>query len=202
MSVGAVSLVRALYAPGEAFRALAAAELDAVAVFLRQILWLALLPPAFATIGTANFGWRLGASEPLYLAPDELALVAIGYFFVLLAGFVGTAGATRWMAVTYGARNTLGHGLALMAVVALPLVAGSAAHLFPHVFLNILVLIPALIWSMYLLYTGLPVVLATTPERGMLMASALIGLLLVGAVTTLDVTVALWSMGIGPSIAV
>ena len=202
MSDSPVPLLRALHAPGDAFRRLAAVELDPVAVFLRYILWMALVPPLFAAVGTASFGWRLGAREPLFVAPDELALVAIGYFLVLLAGFVGTAGAARWMAATYGARDNFAHGLALIGVVAMPLVLGSAAHLFPHVFLNVLVLIPALIWSMYLLYTGLPVVLATTPERGMLMASSLIGLLLVGAVSTLGLTVALWTMGIGPAIAV
>jgi hypothetical protein len=55
---------------------------------------------------------------------------------------------------------------------------------------------------MYLLYKGLPIVLKITPERGMLMASALIGYLLVAAVSLLGLTVALWGRGIGPSIGV
>jgi len=64
------------------------------------------------------------------------------------------------------------------------------------------VLIPAMMWSMYLLYRGLPVVLNISPERGMLMASALIGYLLVAAVSFLGLTVALWGRGIGPSIGI
>ena len=87
-------------------------------------------------------------------------------------------------------------------MVAAPLAVGSAAHLFPHAFLNLLVLIPALIWSMYLLYTGLPVALGISSERGMLMASSLVGLLLVAAVTLLGATVALWAAGIGPAVGV
>jgi hypothetical protein len=70
------------------------------------------------------------------------------------------------------------------------------------VFINVLVLIPTLIWSMYLLYKGLPVVLKISPERGMLMASALIGYLLVALVSLLGLTVALWGRGIGPSLGV
>ena len=54
----------------------------------------------------------------------------------------------------------------------------------------------------YLLYKGLPMVLKTSPESGMLMASALIGYLLVAFVSVLGLTVALWSRGIGPSIGV
>lgn len=54
----------------------------------------------------------------------------------------------------------------------------------PHsVFLKFVVLIPALMWSTYLLCRGLPIVLKISPERGMLMASALIGCLLVALLT-------------------
>ena len=73
-------------------------------------------------------------------------------------------------------------------------------HLYPNAFINVLVLVPTLIWSMYLLYRGLPVVLHTGPNRGMLMASALIAYLLVAAVSLLGVTVALWGSGLGPLI--
>jgi hypothetical protein len=55
---------------------------------------------------------------------------------------------------------------------------------------------------MYLLYTGLPVVLKTGPERGMLMASAIIGYLLVASVSLLGVTVMLWRHGIGPKMGI
>ena len=172
------------------------------AVLLRHIVWLALLPPACAFVGAANFGWRLGAEEPLVLDAGQLALVSGGYFCALLGGFVGAAVAGRWMAPTYGATADWGAHLGLVAVVAAPLAAGAVAHLFPHVFLNLLVLIPALIWSMYLLYTGLPVALGTSAERGMLMASSLIGFLLVASVTLLGVTVALWAAGVGPLLGV
>ena len=106
------------------------------------------------------------------------------------------------MASTYRADVSLGAHFALMAVVGAPLTMGSVMHLYPHVFLNVVVLVPALIWSMYLLYTGLPVVLKTDPERGMLMASAIIGYLLVALVTLLGLTVMLWSYGIGPRIGI
>ena len=195
-------LPKSVRRPTDTFEALAKANPDALAVFFRQIIWLALLPPVFAFIGASIFGWRLGAAQPLYLPSDALTLISIAYFFALLFGLVSTAFVGRWMAPTYGASDALGTHLALVGVVALPLVAGSVLHLFPHVFVNLLVLIPALIWSMYLLYKGLPIVLKTSPERGMLMASSLLAYLLVGAVTLLGLTVALWASGIGPSIGV
>ena len=196
------SILTIIRRPTDAFEALAQSETDPLAVFFKQIVWLALAPPVFAFVGASVFGWRLGAAQPLYLSGDVLTQISIAYFFALLFGLVSTAFVGRWMAPTYGASDALGTHLALVGVAATPLVAGSVLHLFPHVFVNLLVLIPALIWSIYLLYKGLPIALGTGPERGMLMASSLVAYLLVGAVTLLGLTVALWASGIGPSIGV
>jgi hypothetical protein len=83
-----------------------------------------------------------------------------------------------------------------------PLILASIAHLYPSVFFNLLVIIPAMIWSVYLLYTGIPVALNTPPERGMLMASAVVGWLLVAAVSLLGLSMALWTNGVGPLLGV
>ena len=188
--------------PKAACAQLAEGEPAPLRVFFRHIVWLALLPPLLAFVGASNFGWRLGAAEPLYIETTQLVLVSLGYFSALLLGLAVTAVAGRWMAPTYGASRAFGSHLALVAIVAAPLAAGSVVHLFPHVFLNMLLLIPALLWSLYLLYTGLPVALGVSPERGMLMASSLVGFLLVAAVTLLGITVVLWSAGIGPPMGV
>ncbi len=195
-------LFRLLFQPNAVFEELSDIRPDPHSVFFKYVIWLALAPPLFAYIGASNFGWRVGAETPLYLPADSLAIVSIIYFFALLFGFVSTAIVAQSMAATYGARHSLGIHFALVTIIAAPLAVGSSIHLFPHVFVNVLVLIPTLIWSMYLLYKGLPVVLKISPERGMLMASALIGYLLVALVSLLGLTVALWGRGIGPSLGV
>lgn len=195
-------LWRLLLKPDSVFRELADTQPEPHVVFFRYLVWLAVLPPVFAYIGASNFGWRLGATQPLFVPPGDLVIISVLYFFALLFGFVSAALVAQWMASTYGARHSLGCHFAMITIVAAPLVAGSIIHLYPDVFINVLVLIPTLIWAMYLLYTGLPIVLNIPPERGMLMASALIGYLLVGVVSLLGLTVALWSGGIGPSLGV
>lgn len=195
-------LFRLLFQPNEVFKELSSVEPEPHIVFFKYLLVLAVSPPVFSYIGATSFGWRLGAAEPLFLPSETVMIISILYFFVLLFGFVSTAIVSQWMASTYGARHSLGVHFALVTIIALPLVVGSVIHLFPHVFINILVLIPTLIWSMFLLYKGLPVVLDISPERGMLMASALIGYLLVAAVSLLGLTVALWGQGIGPSMGI
>ena len=195
-------MLRLLFQPNNVFKELAELKPSSIAVFFKVALWFGVLPPLFAYIGASKFGWRLGTVEPLSLQKEILLSISVAYFIALLFGFISTAIVSRWMATTYGARQSLGIHFAMITVVGAPLAVGSIVHLYPDVFINVLVLIPALLWSMYLLYRGLPIVLHITPERGMLMSSSLIGYLLVAFVSLLGITVFLWINGIGPLMGV
>lgn len=195
-------MLRLLFQPNNVFKELAELKPSSIAVFFKVALWFGVLPPLFAYIGASKFGWRLGTVEPLSLQKEILLSISVAYFIALLFGFISTAIVSRWMATTYGARKSLGIHFAMITVVGAPLAVGSIVHLYPDVFINVLVLIPALLWSMYLLYRGLPIVLHITPERGMLMSSSLIGYLLVAFVSLLGITVFLWINGIGPLMGV
>jgi hypothetical protein len=190
----------ALLSPRKAFTQVASEPPSGARVFFGAALWLALCPPLFAFVGTTLFGWRLGV-EPMFLPPGTAFAISVAYFVLLLIGLLSSAFVAHWMAGTYGADTTYAHSLALMTLVAVPLAVGSIVHLYPNAFFNVIVLVPTLIWSMYLLYRGLPVVLNTDTGRGMLMASALIAYLLVSWVTLLGITAVLWSLGLGPRIA-
>jgi hypothetical protein len=198
-SVSILRLGQILLRPNSAFADVAARPPSPVAAFFGLALWLGLAPPLFAYIGTMTFGWRRGV-EPLVLPPATAATIAGAYFVLLLVGFLSTAFVARWMASTYAADASFGRSFALIALVGAPLAVGSVAHLYPNALLNVVVLVPTLIWSMFLLYRGLPIVLKTDPSHGMLMASSLIAYLLVAWVTLLGITAVLWSRGIGPRI--
>jgi len=195
-------LFRTLYEPRVTFEVLAETDPSSWSIFSRYSVWLLLLPPTFSWIGAHNYGWRLGASEPLMLTPAILTVISVAYFVTLLFGFISTALISRWMATTYGASTSFGRHTALITIVGQPLAIASVAHLFPDVFFNVVVMIPVMIWSMYLLYKGIPIALQTPPERGMLMASSLVGWLLVAAVSLLGLTMGLWAAGFGPALGV
>ncbi len=159
-------LLKSFYKSFEAFTELAKVDPSPISIIFRYLLWLMLLPPLSSLIGAANFGWRLGANEPLMMGANSLILISVGYFFGLLFGLVTTAIIGCWMAGTCGASESLGRHFALITIVAQPLAIASIAHLFPDVLVNVLILIPTLIWSMHLLYKGIPIALDTPPERG------------------------------------
>ncbi|MCY4265865.1 MAG: Yip1 family protein [Gammaproteobacteria bacterium] len=201
-SLQSTLIVRVLYDPTLAFNELAKSESGPVSIFFRYSLWLLLMPPFFSFIGAASSGWSVGPDEPLFLGTQSLLLVSVGYFLILNFGLLSTAIISNWMASTYGAEANMGKHVGLITIVGEPLAIASIAHLSPDVLLNMLVLIPTMIWSMYLLYKGIPIVFNTPPERGMLMASSLVGWLLVAAVSLLGISMALWTMGVGPLLGV
>ena len=196
-------LPRVFFRPREVFVLLTASPPTAGAVFFRYALWLGLIPPLAAAIGSAMFGWRLGIGEPVLLSLETSALVGVAYFMVLLAGFLIVSRLTAWMAVTYGAsgaQTAFGRAAAFIAVVGTPLAAGGVLHLYPLAGLNLLALIPAMIWSAYLLYTGLPVVFEMDAGRAMLMATSILACLFVSVVALFGLTMILWVSGFGPQI--
>mgnify|MGYP006358667157 CR=1 FL=1 len=73
--------------------------------------------------------------------------------------------------------------------------------LFSVLWVNMLIGLPALAYSVYLLYTGVPVMMSVSQERGFLFASAVLAVGLVMLVAVLGSMVVLWSMGIGPEVA-
>lgn len=201
-NISPLILVDLVFRPRRAFKTLSHTRPHANDVFFKLTIWLIALPPLFAYIGTRAFGWSVGAGALIQLSNHALLLVCMAYFLVLIFGFISAAAISRWMSWTYNARHSMGIHFALITVVGAPLAVGSLVHLYPEVLINILVLLPILMWSMYLLYRGLPVALNMNSQQGMLMASAIIGYLLVALVSLIGLTVVLWSYGIGPRVGI
>ena len=65
-------LFRLLFRPTSVFEELADTQPEPHVIFFRYLVWLAVIPPLFAYVGAANFGWRLGAAEPLFVPASDL----------------------------------------------------------------------------------------------------------------------------------
>lgn len=190
------------FAPRKVFSAISESRPSPARVFFGYALWVGLVPPICAGFGSMLFGWRLGAEEPVILSPNMIAAVCAAYYLALLAGFVLAARIVLWMRPTYAGESTPGECFALIAAVGTPMMLCGALHLYPSFVLNVAFFTPAFLWSVYLLYTGLPLVLKNGAERGMLMATSTVGFFLVALAGFLALVVILWTRGFGPPLGV
>jgi hypothetical protein len=86
----------------------------------------------------------------------------------------------------------------LASYTASPLFVIGLLQLYPILWLNLVIGLPALGYSIYLLYSGVPAMMEIPAERGFLFASAVLAFGLVSLVAMLAVTVLLWGVGLAP----
>ena len=169
-----------------------------MAQILIPVLVLAAIPPICGYIGTTTTGWSIGAGDPIKLHTDGALTMAILYYLAILAAIVSVAMMIRWMGQTYGADQPLNRCLTLSVFIPVPLLLIGVMQLYPVLWINLVVALPALAYSIMLLYTGIPIMMEIPKERGFMFSSAVLGFGLVGLVGMLVVTVILWGNGLEP----
>lgn len=167
--------------------------------FFKHVMLLAAIPPIAGFIGTTQFGWQIGAGAPIKLTVESALWIAIAYYFSMLVAVATVGWTIQWMSKTYGAEQSMGQSIAVAAYTATPLFLIGIMEIYPVLWLNFIIGLPALAYSVYLLYAGVPIVMEIPPERGFLFSSAILAFGLVALVAMLAITAALWVMGLGPS---
>lgn len=163
------------------------------------VIIFALIPPISGYIGTTTVGWQIGAGEPMKLTNSSAGTISVLYFLAIVVGINAVALAIRWMSETYEAKVGYRHALALSSFTAMPLLLVGIFELYPVLWLNFLVGLLALAVSVRLLYTGVPVVLDISKERGFLYSSSILAFGLIALVAMLVVTALLWGFGLEPT---
>ena len=168
--------------------------------FCSHVLILAAIPAIAGYIGTTQVGWSFGGFEVHKLTTQSALQIAIVTYVTMLVAVFSLGKAIHWMGQTYGSKHTLSQAIALAAYTATPLWLMGFFFLYPVLWFNMLVGLPALAYTVYLLYTGVPVMMSVSQERGFLFSSAVLAVGLVMLVAVLGAMVVLWSMGIGPEV--
>jgi hypothetical protein len=166
--------------------------------YCSHVLLLAAIPPLAGYIGTTQVGWRVVSREVQRLTPDSALWIAILSYLTILVAVFTVGKLIHWMGQTYGAKQTLPQCIALAAYTATPLFLIGIMLVYPLLWFNLLVGLPALAYTVYLLYTGVPIVMGIPKERGFLFSSAVLAVGLVMLVAVLAATVILWDIGVGP----
>lgn len=170
---------------------------SALKCFLENALILAAIPAICAYIGATLVGWDIGERSFKFTVESTIPLI-IGFYLASLAAVFILGQAIHWMAATYGTKQDLSTCISLATSIATPLFLCGIFALAPVPWLIFLSGLCAIVYSVYLLYTGIPIVMNVNQEKGFLFSSAVLTMALVIVVGILVTTVSLWSLGLAP----
>jgi hypothetical protein len=170
------------------------------ACYASHVLFMAAIPAIAGYIGTTEVGWQIGyGHQTVKLAGQSALMISILFYIAMLVGVYSMGYMIHWMGKTYGAEQALSRCILLAAYTVTPLFLIGIVAIYPLLWLNLLLGLPALAYTVYLLYLGLPVMMGISAERGFLFSSAVLGVGLVALVALLAITALLWGSGIGPA---
>ena len=185
--------------PREAWDSIREADLSLASLFIRVLIPLALISPVAGYIGTTKFGWQIGTGEPVRLTSESALQISVVYFGAILVAVYVISQLIHWMSQSYGEKLALNKSAALAVYTAVPLFFAGFFQLYPVLWINFLFGLPALAYAVYLLYSGVPIMMQIPTERGFLFATAVLAVGLVALVGLLASTVVLWGFGLGPA---
>ena len=166
--------------------------------YCSYVFLLASIPPISGYFGTTLHGWEIGTREAIKLSPDSALIIAIIYYLVMLVGVFSMGFMIHFMSKTYGSAQSLPRCITLAAYVATPLFLVGIFELFPILWLNFVIGLPALVYSVYLLYLGVPIIMKIPEEQGFLFSSAILAVGMVALVSVLTASAILWGSGFMP----
>lgn len=183
--------------PADEWKAIRAEDCRPATVLMHS-LFLGAIPVISGFIGTTRFGWQIGTADTVKLTTESAAIIAICYYLIIIFAIFSVGWMIHWMGQTYGARQPLSRCIQIAAYIPIPLFLVGVTQVYPVLWFNLLIGIPAAAYTVFLLYTGIPVMMEIPEERGFLFSSAVLAFGLVGLVGLLAATVILWGFGIGP----
>lgn len=158
------------------------------------------LPTAVAWFyGTTQVGWTVpGAESPTYLVTESARLLCILFYWAMIGCVCVIGYFIHWMAETYGAESSVAKGIVITGLAATPMFLAGLVGFYPLMWVDLLVGVGAVCWSVYLMYLGIPIIMNIPEERGFLFSSAVMGVALVILICLMVGSVILWDFGAAP----
>lgn len=167
-------------------------------LYLGHVLLLALIPALAAFYGSTQVGWQIGDGQVTRLTTTSAMQLSVLFYGAMLAGIYIIGRFIDFFAATYEVKDATPRGITLAAYTATPVFLLGITAVYPNIWVNMIVGLVAVAYSVYLLYEGLPILMKIPEDRGFMFASAVLTVGLVMFVGLLAITVVIWSVGIGP----
>ncbi len=165
---------------------------------LSHIAIIALIPAIVGYYSAAYLGWSVGAGELIKLTNQSAMAMSVAMYFGLIAGVIALAALMHELAKAFDTSPTYTQSLELAAYTATPLFMVGFAGLYPELWFIMSVGLVGLSYSVYLLYSGVPIMMHIPEEKGFIYSSSVVTCGLVLLVILMASSVILWSMGLGP----
>jgi hypothetical protein len=161
---------------------------------------LAILPAVAWYFGTTRVGWSVGDDgNTIRLTTESARIICILFYVAMVSCVVAIGYFIHWMSDTYGAESSLVKGVVIAGLTATPLFISGMVGFYPVMWIDLLIGVVAISWSVYLMYLGIPIIMDIPEERGFLFSSAVLGVALVILICLMVGSVILWDIGAGPS---
>jgi len=162
-----------------------------------HILTVALIPAICSYYAAAHIGWTIGAGDVIKLSESSAMAMSIAMYAGLSVGVFALAYLIKWMAKTFDATPDFSQSLELAAYTATPLLMVGITTLYPVLWFVTLSGLAALAYSVYLLYSGIPIMMNIPEEKGFIYSSSIVTCGLVLLVALMAISAILFGMGIG-----
>ena len=160
----------------------------------------AILPAVAWFYGTSQVGWTVGEhGDPIKLTVESARQISILFYFGMLSSIAAIGYFIHWMSHTYGADSSFAKGIVIAGLTATPLFITGLVGFHPVLWVDLLIGVAAVSWSVYLLYLGIPIVMGIPEERGFLFSSAVLAIAMVIMICLMVGSVLLWDMGAAPA---
>ncbi|WP_077338113.1 Yip1 family protein [Pseudocolwellia agarivorans] len=165
---------------------------------LIHICTIALIPAICGYFAAAHIGWTIGVGDPIKLTNINAIVMATIFYLTLIVGVAALAYLIHWMARTFDSSPDFTQSLELAAYTATPLLMVGIVALYPVLWFVVLACIAAMSYSVYLLYSGVPIMMNIPEEEGFIYASSVVTCGLVLLVGLLAAMIILFGVGLGP----
>lgn len=163
------------------------------------LLIMALLPSVSWFYGTTQVGWQIDdGSDVIRLTEASALKIAIAMYGALIFAVVVLGVFCHWMSRTFNSESSNLKGISLVALTATPFFIFSLAGFYPSLEIDIALGIIAIVWWVYLLFTGLPIAMNIPKDQGFMYAAALMTAAFTIFISMLGVTTILWGFGVTP----
>ncbi len=161
---------------------------------LSHICIVALIPAVLSYYASYHLGWSIGAGDVIKLGQQSAVSLAVGMYFGLMAGVVALAIIVHELAKVFDSNPTYTQSLELAAYTATPLFMCGFAAFYPALWFVMVVGFFGVSYSIYLLYSGVPIMLHIPEDKGFIYSSSVVTAGLILLVVLMVSSVILWSV--------